>query len=307
MQTIEETASNLHNALFTSKTKEQDIISIILQNDSNRRQAIKKYYTAVFNEKGLADDLKNKLSSYFKDLVTHLFSSPVEYDCFQLQRAFKGMSVDEECVYEIITNRPFWMINEIKIKYTEMFQKDLQKEIEKKCSGHIGRNLLILMNTERRTTKHPDNKKCENDAKTLYSVTKEEMWGTNEDIFKNIFAKSSPEELVLTMRYYFKKTGANFIKECDAKLSSKMKVFFRELIYNVINPAEIMAEKVKKAVKGLGTDTNLLERIIISRHEVDMEAIREYYKDKFKVSIQEDIIDDTSGNYQKLLVALSEK
>ena len=62
------------------------------------------------------------------------------------------------------------------------------------------------------------------------------MWGTNGDIFRNIFAKNSPEELVLTMRYYFKTTGTNFIKECESKLSNKMKVFFRELNYNVINP-----------------------------------------------------------------------
>ena len=89
MQTIEETSELLHKSLFQSKTKEQDIINIILSNDSDRRQAISKYYKGVFNPKGLSDDLSKSLSSNFKDAVTHLFTSPSEYDCFQIKRALK--------------------------------------------------------------------------------------------------------------------------------------------------------------------------------------------------------------------------
>ena len=307
MQTIEETSELLHKSLFQSKTKEQDIINIILSNDSDRRQAISKYYKGVFNPKGLSDDLSKALSSNFKDAVTHLFTSPCEYDCFQIKRAIKGFSTDEECVFEIICNRPFWRLQEIKQKYREMYGKDLEKELEKTISGHIGRNLVILLNIERRNNKRPDHTKCQRDAETLISVNKEEMWGSNEEIFKNIFAKNSPEELLLTLRYYFKKTGMNFVKTCEDKMSSKMKVFFKELLYNVINPPEIFAEKIRKSVKGLGTNTNLLERVLISRNEVDMPKIREYYKDRYKVDVQKDIIGDTSGAYQELLLKLAEK
>ena len=306
MQTIEETSELLYKALWESKTKEEDVMDIVLKNNSDRREAIKKYYSAVHPEHGgLLEDIKKKLSSNYKDAIYALFLSPVEYDCYQIRRAVKGFSTDEECVYEIITNRPFWMLQEIKKKYVEMYEKDLEKEIEKNFSGVIGKNLIILLNTERSENKTPNHTKCQNDAKALYS-SKEETWCTNETIFKNIFVKSSPWEIVLTARYYYKKTGMNLVKTIETKLPSKMKTFLRELIYCVVNPAEIFAEKARKAIKGLGTDTNLLERVIITRAKVDMKYIKEYYKDKYKIEMEKDVIGDTSGMYQKLLLALME-
>ena len=35
-----------------------------------------------------------------------------------------------------------------------------------------------------------------------------------------------------------------------------------------------------------------------------MKYIKEYYKDKYNVEIEKDVIGDTSGAYQKLLLAL---
>ena len=199
------------------------------------------------------------------------------------------------------------MLQEIKKKYFELYNKELEADLEKTFPQPIFKNLSILMNTERRVNPTPDKTKCQEDAKTLYSVSKEEMWGTDENIFRNIFALSSPEEIVLTLRYFYKKTGMNFMKAVESKMSSKMRVFFKEMLYNVVIPPEICAEKVRTAVKGLGTDTNLLERILITRNELDMEEVRKHYLNKYGVEMQKDIISDTSGAYQKLLLGLAGK
>ena len=307
MQTIDQAGEFLYTALFDSENKEEDLLSIVLSFDSNHRQAIRKYYELRFNPDGLAEDLKKQLSGNFRDAMVHLFSSPVEYDAFELKRAVKGFSVENECVYEIIANRPYWMLQEIKKKYAELYNKELEADLEKNFPQPIFKNLSILLNTERRVNPTPDATKCQEDAKTLYSVSKEEMWGTDEKIFRNIFALSSPEEIVLTLRYFYKKTGTNFMKAVESKMSSKMKVFFKELLYNVVIPPEICAEKIRTAVKGIGTDTNMLERILITRNELDMEEIRKHYLNKYGVEMQKDITSDTSGVYQKLLLGLAEK
>lgn len=306
MQTIEQTSTFLHNSLPYSANKEQDIINIILSNSSKTRQSILKHYSSTFHS-SLPKDLSSIFSSPFKNVVTHLFSSPSEYDSFQLKQALKGFTTDDECVYEIICNRPFWHLQLIKQKFNEMYHKDLETEIQRVFSGHIGRNLVILLNTERSNNKQPNHKKCENDAMTLINVNKEESWGSNEDIFKNIFATSSPEELLLTIRYYYKKTKCNLVKAVDTKMSSRMKIFFKEMLYNIVNPAEMFAIKIRKAIRGLGTDTNLLERVIITRNEIDMKKIREYYKEMYNTEMIKDIEGDTSGYYRTLLIGLAEK
>ena len=72
-------------------------------------------------------------------------------------------------------------------------------------------------------------------------------------------------------------------------------------------PHELFAEKVYLSIKGAGTNEEILSRALVSRCELDMGAMRDIYQTKYKVTMKEDIIGDTSGSYQKLCVYLSEK
>ena len=132
----------------------------------------------------------------------------------------------------------------------------------------------------------------------------EPNWAGDENIFKEVFVQSSPEELILIGRYYLKKTGNNMLDVIDQKLSGKTKTLLREILFNNIIPQELYAEKVYLAIKGLGTDNNLLNRVLVSRNEIDMDDIKEIYKQKYNVTMREDISGDTSGIYEKLCLYL---
>lgn len=58
-------------------------------------------------------------------------------------------------------------------------------------------------------------------------------------------------------------------------------------------------------MKGLGTDEETLNRVLVTRHEIDMEFIRNYYKVDFKAELIDDIKGDTSGNYEKICCKLA--
>ena len=72
-------------------------------------------------------------------------------------------------------------------------------------------------------------------------------------------------------------------------------------------PHELFSEKINNAIKGIGTDEELLSRVLVSRCELDMPLIREMYEYKYKVEMIKDIEDDTSGMYQKLCMFLGNK
>ena len=59
-----------------------------------------------------------------------------------------------------------------------------------------------------------------------------------------MFIQSSPEELVLIGRYYFKRTGNNMLDVIDQKITGKNKILLRKILYNNIIPPELYAEKV---------------------------------------------------------------
>ena len=90
------------------------------------------------------------------------------------------------------------------------------------------------------------------------------------------------------------------------EFSGDIKKLLTAVVYAVISPSEFFATKVNKAIKGLGTNTAVLNRVLAARHGVDMPQIKEIYQWKYKVSMKEDIIGDTSGMYQKLCLFVAE-
>jgi len=79
------------------------------------------------------------------------------------------------------------------------------------------------------------------------------------------------------------------------------------ILYAVISPSEYFATRINEALKGLGTNDRLLIRVIVSRNEIDMAQIRQYYSQLYKKDMIEDIKGDTSGLYKNLLVELASK
>ena len=305
MQSPSELGDRLHEALFNSKKKEKEVIEIISNTDLPTRLSIAQYYETAYGNK-LQDDLNKKLSSKFRDLVIDLFLSPTDLDVEIIKRAVKGFGVTEVPIVEILTSRPKWMIDDLKVAYKNNTGKELSQDLEKKFSGNLKRNILTLLNTDRSNNTQPNKSECENDSEIL-KKNKESSWFDDQKIFDNIFAKKSGEELVIIARYYFKKTGTALCDVINKKFSGKNKNVMNEILYNIINPSEMFADKINSALKGLGTDTNTLNRILATRNEIDMIDIREIYFIKYNKKLVDAIKSDTSGDYQTLCVYLCEK
>lgn len=152
----------------------------------------------------------------------------------------------------------------------------------------------------------PDVDEAREDA-SLLNRTPIQEWCKNKDIFTRIFAVKSPEELVVMARYYFLIAKKILINTVESQMNGVMRHLFRETLFNVVNPHELYAEKLKKAARGLCYTNYMLERILITRSEIDMHLIKEYYESTFRFSLVDDIACDTYGYHKKLLIELSEK
>jgi len=64
------------------------------------------------------------------------------------------------------------------------------------------------------------------------------------------------------------------------------------------------AARLRKSMKGLGTDDSLLISIMTNRSKEQLQAIQDAYLREFKRSLEKDIIGDTSGNYCTILCDL---
>ena len=59
-----------------------------------------------------------------------------------------------------------------------------------------------------------------------------------------------------------------------------------------------------KAIKGWGTNDKMLIRVLVSRCDVDLLNIMEAYQKLYGKSMYDDIKNDTSGDYRKILLEL---
>ena len=301
MTSVKELGDLLYKSIDT-KNKESAIIKVVENSNLEKRLQICIYYSETYG-KSLYSELKAKLSGHFKALAIHLFLHPITYYAKLLKKGLKSFGGDEDIILETLSCQNKEEMSQIESSFKKETGKDLIKEIEKNFSGVLKKNLINLINTPRGEDP-PNSKKCEKLADLLINVG-EGNWAGNDNIFKEVFIKSSGEELILIGRFYYKKTGKNMLDIIEKKITGKNKILLTEVLYNNIIPQELYAEKIYNSIKGLGTNNSLLARILILRHEIDMNEIADFYKDKYKKDMKDDIVGDTSGNFQKLCLILT--
>ncbi|XP_072007050.1 annexin A1-like isoform X4 [Engystomops pustulosus] len=95
-------------------------------------------------------------------------------------------------------------------------------------------------------------------------------------------------------------------KPLEEALKKALSGHFEEVVLALLKtPAEYDAQELKCATKGLGTDEDTLIEILASRTNKELREINRVYKELFKTDLCKDITSDTSGDFQKALLALA--
>ena len=281
---------------------EIEITSIALNHPNSERVKLREEYKKKFG-KDLLQDIEEYTSSDYQTTLLALYKEPVEYDADLLYNAMKGIGSDKEILTEIVCFRSFDRLNQIKEKFKEKYGKDLVEEIKSETSGDYQKAIMILLEKERNKNSSPDFVTCSNIADEIYKHGEGKL-GTSEDVFINYFTSLSGEELLLMAKEYHKKYKRDLVACIQSEFSSNIKDLLIAIIYSLISPSEYFARKVFRAVDGPGTKDKKLIRYIVTRSEVDMKIIRNYYQLIFKKEMVERVKDDTSGEYFKLLEGL---
>ena len=300
--TTESDCHDLNEAIKSSKGQ-NEIIKIICNRTNEERQKIKQLYITSYGE-DLEKALRSKLSGNFEDCIVALLNTPSEYDAKQLHKAIAGLGTDEDTLTEIIATRPKWKIEEIKAEYEKLYNVTLEKDIQGDTSGTYRQLLVALLQGGRSENPYPNEKECKKICEELYNGG-EATKGTDNDLFIKYFANKSPAELAMVSQLYHKKYNKSLLDVIEKEFSGDVKVLFSTLLKALVKPAEYFATRVNEAVKGWGTNNNLLIRILVTRDEIDMPQIKKCYKELYKKDMLEDIKDDTSGDYRELLIELA--
>ncbi|XP_075818633.1 annexin A13 [Microtus pennsylvanicus] len=295
-------AKTLYKACKGMGTDEAAIIEVLSIRTSEQRQQIKQKYKMKYG-KDLEDVLKSELSGNFEKTALALLDRPSEYAARQLQKAMKGVGTDETVLIEILCTRSNKEIIAIKEAYQRLFDKNLESDVKGDTSGTLRKILVSLLQANRDEEGTVDKDLAGQDAKDLYDAG-EGRWGTDELAFNEVLAKRSYKQLRATFQAYQILIGKDIEEAIEEETSGDLKKAYLTIVRCAKDLEGYFADLLYKAMKGMGTDEKTLIRIIVTRAEVDLRGIKAKFQEKYQKSLSDMVRSDTSGDFQKLLVAL---
>jgi annexin A7/11 len=285
------------------KEKNKDhLTNLILTKSKRDRYALREAYNNMYGD--LIKDLDKALHGNFKKVVIDLFKNPYERDAFYLYKSMKGVGTNDEALVEVLCSRSNEEIKKIIEEYKRQFNDDLERKVSSDTSGNYKKFLISLLQCQRSENSVPNDEECKKLAEELYKAGEGKL-GTDEETFNRIFAITSPPELFSINTFYSQLSKRSLSEAVDKEFSGNLKLALSTILESTISPQNYYAKRINKAVKGLGTNDKMLIRNLISREGIDMREIREAYKNLFGKDMVQDIKDDTSGDYQKILVTIA--
>ncbi|XP_016042234.1 annexin A3 [Erinaceus europaeus] len=295
-------AEAIRKAIRGIGTDEKTLISILTERSNAQRQLIAKEYQAAY-EKELKDDLKGDLSGHLEHLMVALVTPPALFDAKQLKKSMKGTGTDEDALIEILASRTSRQMKEVSQTYLTVYKKSLGDAISSETSGDFQKALLILADGRRDESLKVDEHLAKKDAQILYNAG-ENKWGTDEDKFTEILCLRSFPQLKLTFDEYKNISQ----KDIEDSIKGELSGHFEDLLLAIVrcarNTPAFLAERLHGALKGAGTDEFTLNRIMVSRSEIDLLDIRTEFKKLCGYSLYSAIKSDTSGDYEITLVKI---
>uniref|UniRef100_A0A8C2J2S6 Annexin n=1 Tax=Cyprinus carpio TaxID=7962 RepID=A0A8C2J2S6_CYPCA len=285
-------AKALRKAMKGFGTDEDTIIDIVTHRSNAQRQEIRRIFKSLLG-RDLMADLKSELSKNLERLILGLMMSPAEFDAKMMKKAMEGAGTDEHSLIEILVTRSNQEIQEMCAAYKNGTSTQF-------LHPNTGSQFILYGAREEGPA---DMARALEDAQELADACNSES-DDMEDKFMSILCTRSFPHLRRVFQEFVRCSNKDIEQIIKKEMSGDFKNAMFAIVRSVKNQPSYFADRLYKAMKGLGTDDRALIRIMVSRSEIDLFNIRKEFKETHEASLHEFIQGDTSGDYRKTLLII---
>jgi len=124
--------------------------------------------------------------------------------------------------------------------------------------------------------------------------------GTRDSVLIDIIGHRTREQRMAIVAEYQRTIGRDLLKDLESETSGN----YRRVLLLLMKPRdEMLADLLNQAMKGAGTNDRVLIDIM-TQFPYELPAIAAAYARKYGKSLESAVKSETSGNYEKMLVAL---
>ncbi|KAD7117531.1 hypothetical protein E3N88_04799 [Mikania micrantha] len=296
-----EDCEQLRKAFAGWGTNEELIIKILAHRNGAQRKKIQETYSEAYGE-DLLKDLDSELSSDFQRAVLLWTLEPADRDAYLVNEATKKLTASNFVIMEIACTRSSDQLLCARKAYHAKYKKSMEEDVAHHTSGDFRKLLVPLVSAFRYEGDEVNMTLAKSEAKTFHQKICDKAY--NDDELIRILATRSKPQLNATLNHYNNQFGNAITKDLKADPEDEYLKLLRSTIKCLTVPEKYYEKVLRMAINKLGTDEKALTRVIITRAEVDLQRIAEEYQRRNSVPLDRAIAGDTSGDYEKMLLAL---
>ncbi|PLB37786.1 annexin [Aspergillus candidus] len=300
-------ADQLRKAMKGFGTDEAALIRVLQNLDPLQMAAVRSTYASHLR-RDLYRDVKSETGGYLRQGLLAVLDGPLNYDAQCVHEAIDGLGTKEWLLDDVLLGRSNADITAIRNAYQQIYRRSIEKDVEGDLSFKTSTLFVdVLRATRHEEGAHIDPHTIESEVKTLHDAMNGRMINNIQEVC-GILARSSDNEIRAINQAYTARYNTPLEKALTKEFSGHMKDALLQMLRTAIDPAMRDAELLEDCMKGMGTkDEKLVTRVVrVHWNHHHLDQVKRAYQHKYNKSLLDRVRGETSGDYQKLMLALLE-
>ena len=258
--------------------------------------------------RNLEADIASETSNYFKFALLSILRGPLQQDVFLLNKAIEGLGTNETLLNDVVIARSNADLNAIKQAYQATYHRTLEADVRGDLSGKTDRLFSMILSATRQEDSAPILPQAvEADVMELHRATEGKI-GTDELSVCSILSSRSDGQIRAIALAYEAKFRIPLEKVLAKEFSGHMKVALIQMVRAGSDRAMRDAVLLEDCMAGMGTKDEMLVARVVRYHwdRNHMGQVKGAYKVKYGKDLLQRIRGETSGDYERLLLAMVE-
>jgi annexin A7/11 len=298
-------ADDLRKAMKGFGTDEKALIAVLSRLDPLQMAAVRSTYTQA-HHRDLYKDIESETSGHFEQGLLAVVEGPLGHDVECVRESVKGMGTKEWLMNDVLLGRSNADLRAIKTAYERKYHRSLERDIEDDLSFKTAELFKAVLHANRHDEHAPINPQTiESEARVLHNATSGRAVNDVSE-FCAVFARVSDAEIRAIDQAFHARYHTSLEKHIEKSFSGHMQEALLHMLRTATDPAMRDALLIDECIRGPGVrEERLVVRVVrVHWNRAHLDQVKRAYQHKFKTDLVTRVRAETSGDTERLLVAL---
>lgn len=286
-------------------TDESTLIRVLAHMPPREIPVVKQTYQQR-HHRSLESDVKSETGGYFEFALLAILRGPLQQDVWCLNDALKGAGTKEALLDDVLIGRSNADIRAIKNAYQQTYRRSLESDVKADLSAKTERMYsMILAASRQEESASVWPQSVEADVTELHRAT-EAKTGAEQLTVCSILTNRSDGQIRAIAQAYEHKYRRALETVIKNDFAGHMEDALVRMVRSGADKAMRDAIALEECMSGPGTkDERLVTRLMaIHWDRAHMAQVKGAYKHRYKKDLISRIKGETSGDYERILVAM---